>query len=290
MKTVVIYGNCQAAALASILSADRSMNSHYRVCYFASFDDRIPDRVDVRREEVDVAAFLFEQYDPKSFPHRDRLPSDCVTVTFPSIDCNLLWPLTTANTFNDEPSAEFPWGHFPYGDRVIVDAVGRGLSVSEVLEYYQSESYRQLPSLDRFERIERARLAARDKKCDIKMTEFVFSHFREERLFWSVNHPTMRPLREICGRLTDVIREHEPTFEDTIDETIEALPPQGPLALIRVPIHLAVAEHFGLNWFGLDSVYGIGDSRLTSDEYFLNMTRYSVDVRDAQTGTPLRMS
>lgn len=282
MRTVVIYGNCQAAALASILNADPSMTTRYRVCYFASFDDRVSAPVNVRIEELEAAAFSFEQYDPTPLPHRDRFPPDCITVTFPSIDCNLLWPLTTANTYNDEPSEAFPWGHFPYGDRVIIECVRRGLNVSEVLQCYQSESRAQLPNLERFEKLERARLLARDKKCDIELTEFIMSNYRNERLFWSVNHPTMRPLREMCHRLNAVIRGREPNYGDTIDETIDALPPQGPLALIRVPVHPLVAEHFGLTWCSPDDVYGIGDSQLSYDAYFLEMTRYSIGVRDKQ--------
>ena len=140
MPTLLIYGNCQAGALSVLLGADSTIAQEFRVRYLPSFDDRVPGSKVLPAEDVQVAALLLEQVDPQPFPYRDLLPSHCVTLTFPAVDLNLLWPLTCPNPLNDQPTDATPWGHFPYGDRVILDCVQRGLSVDDTLDYEESSS------------------------------------------------------------------------------------------------------------------------------------------------------
>jgi hypothetical protein len=282
--TLLLYGNCQADALSVIFRSDALVTATFTVAHVPSFDDRSPGRVDVAPGVIASTAVLFEQNDPNPFPHRNLLPSSCVTVIFPSIDLNLLWPMQCANEYNEPPSPEYPWGRFPYGDRVIIDCVKRGLSVRETLEYYEASFTEHLMNLDRFERHERSRLLARDEKCDVTMGSFIMDRFRSENLFWAVNHPTMRPLRELCTRLVAKVTPFSSAFADVeLDKTIALLPPQGPLGDFRIPIHPHIARHLGLEWFPNPSSkeYGPRAARLTYHEYLAQMVECAVAVRDS---------
>jgi hypothetical protein len=188
--TLLFYGNCQAAALRVIFSADPVVTERFRVVYVASFDDRIPDAERPDESAIRAASIFFDQHDRTPFPQPDLLPSDCVRVTFPSIDLNLLWPLHCVNLYNDAPTADRLWGSFPYGDRVIVEAVKSGKSAEQTFEEYLASSGDQLPNLERFERLETARLRARDTKCDVKFADYVLSAFRKQNLFWCRTEPS----------------------------------------------------------------------------------------------------
>lgn len=287
---LIFYGNCQANALSLLLSSDVAIKDAFSIHYLASFDDRIPGTSDIDPAVVASASVLFEQFDPIRFPHRELLPSNCRTITFPSVDFNLLWPLAGRNIFNDPPTPARLWGTFPYGDRLIVEAVKKGLAAEDILTDYELTASERLPNLDRFAELEWARLAARDAKCDVKMAPYVESHFRSTNLFWCLNHPTLEALRELCVRLLSAADSGGVTIPSMmLDQSLGALPPQGPLGILRVPIHPAVAKHFQLTWTpdAEAKVYGLWDDPLTYEEYFRQMVTSSIAVRESSTSIAL---
>lgn len=281
---LIFYGNCQANALSLLFSSDTTITGAFSVHYLASFDDRIPGTSEIDPGAVASAAVLFEQFDPVRFPYHGSLPPTCVTITFPSVDFNLLWPLAGRNIYNDSPTPERLWGTFPYGDRIVIDAVKEGLAVEDLLSQYASTAVERLPNLDRFAELEWARLRARDAKCDVKMAEYVEAHFRDINLFWCINHPTLEALHELCLRLLSAAtRSGVEISSATLDQSLAALPPQGPLGILRVPVHPTVAEHFRLSWVpdATAKVYGLWGEPLTYDEYFRHMAECSINVREA---------
>lgn len=280
---LLFYGNCQAAALSVIFSADRGITEHFRVAHIPSFDDRIPDAERIGPEEIAATAMLFDQVDRAPFPYRELLKPECVRVTFPSLDFNLLWPFYCVNTFNSAPTPDQLWGAFPYGDRVVVTRVARGDEANDILRYYTSSSGQELPNLKRFAELEFARLQSRDRKCDVAMSDYVIQTFREQQLFWCVNHPNARALNELSHRLLRVAQQLCPdlAFAD-INETMAAMHPEGPLGFFHAPIHPAVVEHFQLHWYPADDepVFGMRGHRVTQGDYLSQMIDESVRVRE----------
>lgn len=286
VKPVLIcYGNCQASAIAWLFRSDPTIDAAFDVHYLANFDSRIPGTSVLAAETVASAAIFFEQFGRVTFPYEAELPETCVRVTFPSIDLNLLWPLhVKRNPLNDPPTPEHLWGHFPNGDRVINDAVMRGGSADEIVASYPAASAAALPNLERFEKIEWARLRARDAKCDVKMADFVSREFTRQRLLWCINHPTLSTLRELGLRLIGAAREKRAVIStDTLDETIASVPPQGPLGFLIVPIHPLISDRLGLEWIpnADETVYGLRDEPLTYSAYFRMMTKYAIAAREA---------
>jgi hypothetical protein len=281
-RSIILYGNCQAGALSVIFGSHPAIAERFTVRHLASFDDPVNQAPMLAPEDVQSAAILFEQHDPVRFPHRADLPDDCVTATFPSIDFNLLWPLTRDNPYNDRSNPEIPWGEFFYGDRRIIDDVERGLSVDEVVERYLAASAEGLPDPDRFANLERGRLIARDAKCDVKMADFIFANFREICLFWCVNHPTMAALLEMSRRLVDAIGgAASPLGDIAFDDQPGTLPQIEPLALFNVPVHPAIAAHFNLRWYQeMGGRYGLNGANLTYAEYFRKMAASAIAARD----------
>jgi hypothetical protein len=280
---ILVYGNCQAGAVSAILGPAPGIKDVFEVRYLPSFDDRVPGSRDLDPESIGRTTLLLEQFDRNPFPFRELLSADCKTVTFPSIDLNLLWPLRCANPLNDAPTEDFPWGHYPEADRIILDCVERGMSADETLAYYNEHSAEKLPNLRRYAEMERARLQAREANCDVAMSDVVFGTFAATNLFWCANHPTMSPLRDLCSRLMRAAAIHDPRLANAdIDAAISVMPPQGPLGFLRVPIHPAIVAHFAMTWYAAEDgrSYGIRSSPLTYDEYFHGMAETAIRSRD----------
>jgi hypothetical protein len=284
---LLVYGNCQAGGVSAILGSDPALSVAYSVRYLPSFDDRVPGSRDLPLDVVGRTLLLLEQFDPNPFPFRDHLPAHCKTVVFPSVDLSLLWPLRCVNPFNDEGSEEFPWGHYPEGDRVIINCVQRGLSADETLAYYLAHAHEELPNLSRYLEIEKARLRAREANCDLTMSDFIFSGFCAENLFWCAYHPTMSPLRELCNRLVSTVEPALPEVRAAdIDKTVALLPPQGPLGFLRVPIHPAIVDHFDMEWYRVEEGrnYGLRDSPVTYEDYLHGMAETAIKMQGSLAG------
>src|SRR5665213_1039641 len=136
LKTLIVYGNCQAEAISTIFRKDPVTEECFRVLYLRSFDHPSDGRDELRPEDVRDCGVLWEQHDPRPFPHRDALPADCLTVKFPALDFNLLWPFNCPNPCDEPEPPVFPFGRFPYGDRIIIESIGKGMAPKKILNYY----------------------------------------------------------------------------------------------------------------------------------------------------------
>jgi hypothetical protein len=274
--TFIVYGNCQADAISVILQRDPIIKRLYNVRYVASFG---PNAGSVESEAISKCAIFLEQHDRDSFARRSELPRSCTTIRFPSIDCNVLWPFNTTNPY-DDPEPGFPFGRFPYGDRVIVSRIDAGDSAQDILDYYLNgwEDYKI--DLDRFLKLEVARFTARDAKCDVTMGSYLYERFMRERPLWTANHPTLSFLKELLQRIiAAAARSNEALSTVDIGRTIDrafVINPRGPLGVVSVPVHPMVAEHFQLSWYDPKERYQLFDgSSYNYDGYFKALIAHS---------------
>ena len=279
--TLIVYGNCQAEAVHAILHRHPRIRDHFRPIYLRSFDHPVDGWQQLPAADVAACAVLFEQHDRREFPHRELLPEDCRTVKFPAMDLNVLWPFNRVNPYNRPEPPDFPFGRFAYGDSVIVDCIERGMRAREILEYYLERWDEYAPNLDRLLSLERARLAHRDAQCDIKMGHYVIEHFSQQRLFWTVNHPTNAL---VCQLIVDLMNtafaDEPPVTRDEIDATRNQYFEADPLGAISVPVHPKVAEHFHLEWYDPKERYvSFGGKRYTYVSYFETMIKTSLAFR-----------
>lgn len=280
-RVVIVFGNCQADALALLLSRLRRWIEGLKVLYFASYD-KPGGCAPLAPEDVGACEVLLQQHDPQQFPMQDLLPKGCQQITFPSLDFNLLWPLGCVNPYN-HPDAEYPEGRFPYGDSLVVHGVEDGLSREEILALALSDAWQpHWHNLDRLFSLESARLTARDAQCDVAIAPYVFEHFRSERLFWTPNHPTNLLLAQLCSLLL------ERAFGSAISSLVsrrDALSTIGPADLLGnlgVPIHPHVAEHFGVEWYRGNQRYPYFNGHsLTRSEYYERMVDDALAARRA---------
>ncbi len=280
MQTVIIYGNCQAEAITAVLQRNPMLSGLFRFVYMRSFVHPTDGPMVLPAEDLENCAIIAEQHDPRTFPYRDQLPADCPIVSFPSVDCNLLWPFNVTNPFDAPEPPEFPFGRFPYGDRVIAACIKKGMKAEAILEYYLDGWDDYKLDMDRLKQIESARLRARDAQCTVKMAEYVIENLPKRRLYWTANHATPELLSELTVRLLRACFNGNAKIEAEADiaGTISTFfGPRGPLGIIGVPIHPRVAEHFALEWYDpKERLPYYGDRTLTYRQYFRELIAASL--------------
>lgn len=275
-RSIVVYGNCQTEAVMSVLKQVPGLQS-VPIAYYSSFERSSGVEVIEPTESTIASCLLLLGHpdDPqRPFP-RHLLPADCSQVRFSPLDFNVFWPWTTVNP-HDRRDAQHPWGSFPYGDRVIVDCVEKGMAPADILAYYLHDAWNDYaPKLDRLLEIERRRLLARDALCDVKTAELILTNFTRQRLFWTRNHPAKLLLGETIGRILTVAARDFPVFAELDVPAFVAAHSIEPFAALQVPIHPKVAEHFGLEWCLPDAQYAWDGRHFTYEEYFAEMIWHS---------------
>jgi hypothetical protein len=278
-QSFIIYGNCQAEAIAAVLAKNALISSLFRIVYVRSFVHPTSGTMEVSDDDLAQCALLAEQHDPRPFPYRERLPQGSPIVTFPAVDSNMFWPFTVPNQLDAPEPPDYPFGRFPYGDRIIAGCIQKGMSAPDILDYYLNGWDDYKLDLDRLQKIEFARLRSRDDHCQVKMADYVIENLRAERLYWTVNHPTAELLREITHRLVRICTGNNETVENEADiaGTIrDHFGERGPLGVIGVPIHPKVAEHFGLTWYSARERWPYYGRMLKYEEYFRELIAVSL--------------
>jgi hypothetical protein len=271
-ETIVIYGNCQAGVYADALR--KILGSNRRIRWVSSFDDPTQPQEAVSREDLESCTLVLEQID-SGRPMPETIigtANRAQTVRFPPLDFNLLWPFNFNDPRNVSEPPDYPFGRFPYGDRIVVELLREGLTGSALWDVYRQRSVVKLPDMQRLRIYESKRLSARDEKTDVKVGALIMSEFKEKRLFWAINHPTGWLLGKVFSDIVGLCGEHlesDGASLATIQAFFENYEPFGHHA---VPIHPGVVRQLNLAWCTAEQRYRYLDgSMMTFEE---TMRRY----------------
>jgi hypothetical protein len=275
-ESLIIYGNCQAGVFADCFKlfaaeATKQWDTHYVMNFVHPSEpqQRLPD------EDVARCSLMIEQLDTAHPPPgwlRERLPFGTKIIRFAPLDFNLFWPLNFNDPRNVSEPPDYPFGRFPYGDRVVVELMREGLAGEALWQAYPERSVARLPDLSRLRDIEARRLMARDASADVKVADLVLANYREVPLFWTINHPTGWLLGRVLGRLLRAAREPLGLVNDPAPRAIELFSSFEPFGHQHQPIHPEVARRLNLAWFKPDRSYNYFDGNKLTFEQF--MQRY----------------
>lgn len=269
--TIVVYGNCQAAVLASCFPFMGDLASEYEVFYYRSFIHPTEGADVVDPEAVSRCKIFWNQIDEGApFPQLGSLPEDCRTVSFPPVDIGLLWPFQTHDPiFGPEPDYEY--GMFPYGDRVLMEASDAGLFGSDGLQHAAALEDKKTRDIERHVDIEFSRLMRREQDATVRIAPFVLSNFKVKRLFWTYNHPTSALLAEILNRLIVATWPDARKPEHSLHNAGSRIFAEwDPLSELQIPVGKTIAQRLDLTWWDEAQKYKFhSDRELTPEEYRL---------------------
>ena len=236
---LIVAGNCQASFIAKLLAANPAVTDRYKVVSFRNF--RPGDQGELTEHNLRNCGVLLEQIAHRApeLPQKALLPKWTKVIRFPIVWFNSLWPSYTRDDRNPpKGEGEQIW---PYGDRLILDALGKGMSPTDAVKQWFETDVAARVDLDRFHEINAAKARELDTRAEVKLGAYVLDNFRREKLFASHNHPYF-PMFEV--------------MRDRIYEAMDLPPGQEDMQLAssgmydtHVPIHPSVARHFGLQWW-----------------------------------------
>lgn len=253
---IVVFGNCQAEAVASTMASLPELRDRFDFHYHRSFQAAGQEAVQpLSAANLQRVEFVFEQATAKvRFDQAASLPKKTRITPFVSLDFNPLWPLHIHEK-RSVPEPDFPFGWFPYGDRAIASVVADGLTGDEGYEAYLSRSDAMLRNLDRVLEIEKKRWAIIESVTGSDFLNLVLDGFREKKLFHTFNHPSRDAITLVAshvlaqsgllgcdqGKIEELVRPY-------VDHCWDA-------SGLEAPIHAKVAQAFDLEWWSPDMTY-----------------------------------
>ena len=199
------------------------------------------------------------------------IPSKCQILSFPVILLGSLWPFCRPDSRNKpEPDRGFPYGKYPYGDKKVTALLEKGLTCQEVFDEYMKLNIADHIDLDKLHY--RCLLAGTEleKKCDLKIYDYIEENFVNKRFLYTIDHPTpdliFYQLEQILKKVTgEVIPKSEKT----------RIRKDAQLNYLQVPIHPQVIEHFKLEWIGPDYKYKYFNNFLSFEDYYWNYIHFN---------------
>jgi hypothetical protein len=209
MDRIVVVGNCQAKALEMMLSTNEGFTSRFELVSFPAVHE-IPDATvpELHRAVADAAVLVAQRVE-EGYRYGIGLGTETLAgiaagatvVRWPSV----YWAGYVPDLFYLRDSAGHPVidGPFDYHDRLILQAYASGVDIAEACRWLEDP---ERPSSARaWAASATAELDVRGRGCDIQVAPFIASHFREELLFFTMNHPTNRLLGFIAQQVTDLL-------------------------------------------------------------------------------------
>lgn len=257
LPTFVVYGNCQAGVLKDVLKAAPGILEQYETVYYQSFDHPTDGISVIDPDVMARCAILWCQSDENTpFSFDGATPPEMRRITFPSVDLGVLWPYQTNDPLFGREE-RYPYGMFPYGDRLLMQVAQEGLTGEVGLGRFDQLWDEQSFPFDRYLDVELERLIKREQGTQIKMAAYVLSHFRTDRLLWSYNHPTRKTFSVLLNKLMAATfpESRNPAHQlhrlgDVVFEQYD------PFAFsYQAPIFPHVAAALGLQWWSVDDSY-----------------------------------
>lgn len=233
-------------------------------------------------EKIRECAVLCEEVGVESLS-ASLLPKGCLRIRVPILSSTLFWPLSQANTWDEPEPPDFPNGRFPQGDSFIVNCVDQNAPVRDIMLHYSSgQWFPSWPSLGALFDSEEARLSNLDAKSDVNIGSYIMKRYTKERLFWSSSGPTNVLLAELLYQIMQFYRKKR-SVPHEIDANILGLPEI--FGSFSVPIHPAVRQQFGLDWYDPGQLFNYFDiDHFSSSEYFRKMLDHSYKVKHSRSG------
>jgi len=207
MERAVVVGNCQAKALELMLATNEAFAERFELVSFPAVHE-IPDATvpELHRAVAEAAVVIPQRIDEG---YRDSIGLGTETIASVAGDAAVLrWPsvywagyVPDLFYLRDAAGAPVVDGPFDYHDRTILNAYAAGLDVAGACELL-ADPEQPSDALGWADRAT-AELDVRGQGCEIHVASFIAERFREELLFFTMNHPANRLLAHMAGQVLE---------------------------------------------------------------------------------------
>jgi hypothetical protein len=208
MEQAVVVGNCQASGLELMLATNEAFKERFRLVSFPPVHEFPAESIPELHAAVARASVVIPQRVDEGY--RDGLGLGGETLARIANGDVIRWPsVYWAGYFPDlfylrnaerEPVLDGP---FDYHDRTILRAYASGLTIDAACARLADPD---VPSdAEDWAAGATAELEHRGRDCDVDVGPFIASRFREELLFYTMNHPTNRLLAFIAQQIIELL-------------------------------------------------------------------------------------
>jgi tetratricopeptide (TPR) repeat protein len=262
-QRVLLYGNCQGEWLSHTLRARAEIAERYEIIYLSDYQERPPNHpVNDPGFLVTCDTVIWQTASGCKPPwFVADVPATARQIRYPTLWLKLLWPTYAVDPRN-VPEFKFPWGRYPYGDRLVMKLLEQGVTPADVPKRYAETDLNTIVNLDRFTEMSLAELRFNDRQSDIAITPFIENSFRTRKLFGSVNHPTYGILHHIFQGIVGALLDNSLSAEEA--------PPANAVDTLgdeEIPLHPQIIEHFKLTWVFPGMKWRYHSAFLTPHEY-----------------------
>lgn len=262
MDQVVVVGNCQAGALEMMLSINEEFTKRFEFVSFPPVHE-IPDAMvpQLHRAVADAAVVIPQRVQED---YRDgiglgtetlaSIAGSATVVRWPSVYWAGYFPdLFYLRDAEGQPVVDGP---FDYHDRTILEAYDSGIDVADVCRLLEDP---ERPSdAQAWAANATAELDIRSQDCEVKVASFISSRFRNELLFFTMNHPSNHLIGFMAQQITDLIRLPGSIDYGRIPDEI--------LGPTFYPLHANHVRSLGLE-FGSGSIVGSAQFKIRGVVY-----------------------
>lgn len=209
MERAVVIGNCQAKAFELMLTTNDAFAGRFELVSFPAVHEIADAQVPELHEAVASAALVLPQRIDEGY--RDgiglgtetlaRLAGTAHVLRWPSV----FWAGYVPDLFylRDDAGRPVVNGPFDYHDRTILQAYAAGLDVERACALL-ADPERPSDARGWADRAT-AELDVRGQGCEIKVAGFIAERFRDELLFFTMNHPANVLLADMARQALELL-------------------------------------------------------------------------------------
>ena len=275
---VTFVGNCQAEALANFYREFCVSDEEADVAYVdtAQLAEDSPGRGRHLQRLGRTRVLVQQVFDwPRLL--EEHVAAGCERFRFPTATLWFLWPHTGVAHPRNQEAPELTGVEPPYpaeyGNAFLNRCIEAGMTAGDaVRRYLEIDIVRRTSLQSRFEK-EMELLERRDGATRIGLRDVIETEFRREKLFRTRGHPNARIFSLVARALFASLGVDASRVEDGLRSLREAPFPPGEL-----PIHPKIAEYFGLEYAGPETLYQYSvEGRFTFAEYAERYMKFSYD-------------
>jgi Polysaccharide biosynthesis enzyme WcbI len=207
MERAVVVGNCQAKALELMLTTNDAFASRFELASFPAVHE-IPDAmVPQLHAAVAEATLVVPQRVDEGYREGIGLGTETLAriagtahvLCWPSV----FWAGYVPDLFylRDEHGRPVVDGPFDYHDRTILRAYVAGADAAATCDLLADPE--QPSDAEEWARRATAELESRGRGCEIDVASFIVERFRDELLFFTMNHPANRLLAHMAQQILE---------------------------------------------------------------------------------------
>ena len=249
MRKIVLIGNCQVQSVYNLYMRFAEQASREALHYIRSYEH-------ISKSDLDVilqADVLVEQIqDFKTKNDLSGMDIRAERIGIPVVHCGFLWPFAGQAHPANPTSAFLASG--PYGsemsDAFLNRLIKKHVAAEAAVAQYEALDVNKTVNLDRLLEVVLEKQTIRDNLTGYSIAPLIADFFRTEQIFLTPYHPNIRIAMSLATQAFVKLGVGSSDIALMVRATRKT-----PFPKEELPVHPAVARHFGLRWATPDRRY-----------------------------------